>query len=85
ITGSLTPPTDEDDPLILRADNQVVTPTPTQPGMVTSCDQFYSVVPSDTCLEIAGHHDISLEQFYDWNQGVGQNCESLLAGDYVCV
>lgn len=66
--------------------NGISTPTPTQPGMTPSCDRFYFVQSGDGCAAIANKYNISLNQFYAWNTGVGSSCESLWANTlYVCM
>lgn len=42
-------------------------------------------MPGDTCVGIANNKDITLTDFYEWNPAVGSNCQTLLAGYYVCV
>ncbi|OKL55215.1 hypothetical protein UA08_09512 [Talaromyces atroroseus] len=64
--------------------NGVTTPTPTQAGMVTDCDEFHDVVSTDSCDSIAEAANISLSDFYAWNSGVGSSCGSLWLGYYVC-
>ncbi|OAF60709.1 hypothetical protein VC83_03352 [Pseudogymnoascus destructans] len=65
--------------------NGVATPTPTQPGMTTSCNAFRLVKSGDQCGRIAASAGISLDDFYAWNPSVGTTCATLLADDYVCV
>lgn len=64
--------------------NGVATPTPIQGGMVGNCRSFHLVVAGDTCYDIAAAAGVSLGNFYAWNSGVGNNCQSLWAGYYVC-
>lgn len=63
----------------------IVTPTPTQSGMVDGCKSFYYVVSGDGCWSIANDHGIELADFYDWNPAVGTDCASLWPDYYVCV
>ncbi|KAF2817301.1 uncharacterized protein BDZ99DRAFT_565066 [Mytilinidion resinicola] len=60
-------------------------PSPTQPGLSSSCISFYKVQPSDTCLSIAARYSISFAEFYFWNPSVGADCSGILAGYWVCV
>jgi hypothetical protein len=63
--------------------NGVATPTPTQPGMTTSCNAFHLVKTGDQCGTIAASAGISLANFYAWNPSVGTTCTTLFAEDYV--
>lgn len=64
----------------------IATPTPTQTGMISSCDSFYLVGAGDDCFDIAVNHSISLEDFYTWNSDVTDDCAAgLWAGYYYCV
>lgn len=54
-------------------------------NLVFTGDNYYKVVPDDTCVGVAYQHGIMLSQFYSWNPAVGYNCQVLLAGYYVCV
>ena len=77
-TGTTTSPTP-------TSTNGVVTPTPTQPGMVDNCDAFHLVQSGDNCATIAGDYQITRDQFLEWNPGVGAGCSSLWLEYYVCV
>ncbi len=55
------------------------------PGMVENCDRFYLVKSGEGCAAIAKRFNITLKQFYAWNTGVGDACESMWADAYVCV
>ncbi|KAL3452698.1 hypothetical protein BJX65DRAFT_302607 [Aspergillus insuetus] len=66
--------------------NGVATPTPTQPGMTTSCKKFHKVVAGDQCATIASKARITLANFLRWNPGVGGSaCSSLWLGYHVCI
>ncbi|KAL2757501.1 carbohydrate-binding module family 50 protein [Sodiomyces alcalophilus JCM 7366] len=71
-------------PTTTSTGNGVATPTPIQPGMTTRCNRFHEVVAGDTCETIATPLGISLSNFYSWNPGVGDNCETLWAEYFVC-
>ncbi|RDW76817.1 LysM peptidoglycan-binding domain-containing protein [Aspergillus mulundensis] len=60
-------------------------PAPTQPGLVSSCTNFYKVQSGDGCYAIAEAAGIPLTQFYDWNPAVQDTCLGLMADYYVCV
>ncbi|KAL2683337.1 hypothetical protein Neosp_007807 [[Neocosmospora] mangrovei] len=61
------------------------TPTPTQDGMVTGCKDFYFVQAGDGCWAIANDRGIELNDFYEWNPAVKNDCSGLQAEVYVCV
>lgn len=65
--------------------NGIVTPTPTQAGMVSDCDVFHLVVSGDTCSAISTAAGVSLTDFYSWNPAVGSTCATLFIGYYVCI
>lgn len=65
--------------------NGISTPTPTQTGMVSNCDDFYLVVSGDSCYDIATGNGITLDEFYAWNPAIGTSCSGLDFGYYVCV
>ncbi|KAF7904096.1 hypothetical protein EAF00_001430 [Botryotinia globosa] len=60
-------------------------PAPTQSGIVSTCSEFYTVQPGDTCPSIELRYGILFEQFLAWNPAVLQNCTLLIIGDSVCV
>lgn len=41
--------------------------SPTQPGLVSNCNNFYRVASQDTCQTIEGKYGISPAQFSSWN------------------
>lgn len=61
--------------------NAIENPQPTQPGMVANCNEFAFVNPGDSCTAVAARSSITLEQFLQWNTGVGDQCQSM----WVCV
>jgi LysM domain. len=44
-----------------------------------------AVVSGDYCAAIAAKYGISVSDFYNWNPGVGNNCQSLWLNTYYCV
>ncbi|KAJ9156077.1 carbohydrate-binding module family 50 protein [Pleurostoma richardsiae] len=82
-TGSITP-TSSSMPTS-TSPGGIVTPTPTQAGMVSNCDVFYLVQSGDGCYDIAADYGISLDDFYTWNPAVGTDCSGLWPNYYVCV
>jgi LysM repeat protein len=77
-TTDYTPPT-------TTKGNGVVTPTPTQTGMVGNCKTFYFVKSGDTCDSIVKKYGISVSNFKKWNTGVGSDCTGMWKDAYVCV
>lgn len=63
----------------------VPTPTPTQANMVKGCTKFHQVRSGDECGTIATKYDISVNDFYDWNPDVSDDCKALWSKYYVCV
>ncbi|KAK3944406.1 peptidoglycan-binding lysin subgroup [Diplogelasinospora grovesii] len=61
-------------------------PSPTQDGLVSTCQNFYKVASGDTCQKIVDQYGtFTLDQFYSWNPAVGTDCSGLWVGYYVCV
>lgn len=63
----------------------IQTPQPTQPGMVANCNKFTFVKPGDTCSAIINGSGITLQQFIQWNSGVGDQCQAMWANSWVCI
>ncbi|KAK9422560.1 putative Polyketide synthase [Seiridium unicorne] len=64
----------------------VTGPTPTQTGIISTCDAYYKVASGDSCQSIVNKYKtFSLSQFYSWNPAVGSDCSTLFLGYYVCV
>lgn len=63
----------------------ISTPSPIQTGMVSTCDDFFKVIPNDSCYDIANNHSIPLSSFRDGNPAVKTDCSGLEANEYVCV
>jgi len=72
-------------PTSASATPSIATPTPTQTGMVSNCDNFYEAISGDSCYTIATTHNITLTDFENWNSAVGVNCTDLFAGYYYCI
>jgi LysM repeat protein len=61
-------------------------PSPTQPGLISSCVRFYKAISGDTCDSIvAKHGTFTFAQFVAWNPAVGSECRSLWAETYYCI
>ncbi|RYP41945.1 hypothetical protein DL768_010420 [Monosporascus sp. mg162] len=65
--------------------NGISTPTPTQSGMVGTCNKFHYVEKGQSCADVLGLYNLNIETFYSWNKGVGETCSSMWAQVYVCV
>ena len=63
----------------------VTTPTPTPPGMVSGCTEFYEAESGDGCWAIAVDHGITEAEFIDWNPAVGPDCAQLWPDYYYCI
>ncbi|OGM41739.1 LysM domain protein [Aspergillus bombycis] len=63
-----------------------VGPSPTQTGLISSCNAFYYVQKDDSCWGIANSYgNFTVEQFYSWNPAVKADCSGLQPSYYVCV
>ncbi|EFX05908.1 peptidoglycan-binding protein [Grosmannia clavigera kw1407] len=64
-------------------------PSPTQSGIVSSCDQYAQAASGDTCSSFAADHDITASDLYQWNKQLGTdgtNCSTeFWAGYYYCI
>ncbi len=60
-------------------------PTPTQPGSVCQCKNWYLPGNNEFCGDIETKFHITAAQFNAWNPRVGNGCEDLWKGYYVCV
>ncbi|KAH7122762.1 hypothetical protein B0J11DRAFT_464848 [Dendryphion nanum] len=81
-------PTTSPKPTSTKPTNGIATPTPIQngmSGMTKSCKTFKKVVDGDGCAAIAQKAGISLANFYKWNPGVGNDCQTLWKDNYVCI
>jgi LysM repeat protein len=65
--------------------NGIATPTPAEPGMVSSCTRFHLVHSGDTCQAVAPFYGITPAQIIAWNPNAGSQCTNLWTGYYVCV
>ncbi|KAH6889840.1 hypothetical protein B0T10DRAFT_360979, partial [Thelonectria olida] len=63
----------------------ISTPSPIQTNMAKGCTKFYKVKSEDTCDKIIKANDITLEDFYKWNPGVGKDCGNLWKDTYFCI
>lgn len=58
---------------------------PTQTGIVSNCDKYYTVADGDSCTQIETTYGISFSQLYQWNPAIGSDCQTLTIGYSVCV
>lgn len=66
--------------------NGVTTPTPTQSGMVNSCNKFHLVKAGDSCAAIQSTYGLTnYAQLFGWNPALGNDCQFLSPGNYICV
>lgn len=64
-------------------------PSPTQSGIISSCNKYAEAVSGDFCSEFAPANDMSTDQLYAWNTILGANganCNmEFQANTYYCV
>ena len=85
IGGGEPTPTSTDPIPTTTAGNGIPTPSPTQEGMIDSCDKFHFVESPQTCSTVLAQYGLSLPQFYAWNSGVKDDCSGMWLNVYVCV
>ncbi|KAM3506120.1 hypothetical protein MY10362_002564 [Beauveria mimosiformis] len=62
------------------------TPSPTQSGMVKTCNRFHYVPKGgQSCDSIARENGISVPDLRNWNAMGGKDCAALTVNSYVCV
>ncbi|RDA90574.1 hypothetical protein CP533_2596 [Ophiocordyceps camponoti-saundersi (nom. inval.)] len=49
------------------------------------CQLKHYIKPGDTCESIQKLYNLSFEDLHNWNPSIGKCCESLHAGDCICV
>ncbi len=67
------------------AECQVNHPQPTQPGSFCQCNRWYLPANGEFCFDVINKFHISAAQFNTWNPRVGEKCDNLWKGYYVCV
>lgn len=61
-------------------------PSPTQDGIIGTCQRYHLAVSGDTCQNIVDQYGtFTLAQFLSWNPAVGSDCFSLFRGYYYCI
>lgn len=70
-----------------NAVSSISSAAPTQTGVVSNCNRYYTVQSGDSCQGIVNKYagEFSLPDFYTWNPAVGSGCSSLWVGYAVCV
>jgi LysM repeat protein len=58
---------------------------PTQTGIASNCNKYYTVVSNDSCAKIDTAYGITFAELYKWNPAIGSDCEYLGVGYSVCV
>ncbi|UKZ58866.1 uncharacterized protein TrAtP1_000188 [Trichoderma atroviride] len=76
---------DGDDSIPSISPTGIITPTPTQSGMVSNCNKFYDVHSNDGCSAIASSQHVDLSSLYKWNPAIKTDCSGLQASVYVCI
>lgn len=72
-------------PSSTSAGNGVVTPQPTQPGMVSNCAKFHWIAKGVSCSQVISYQKITLADFVKWNPTVKDDCSGMWAEVNVCV
>ncbi|EEU33361.1 uncharacterized protein NECHADRAFT_56796 [Fusarium vanettenii 77-13-4] len=72
-------------PTSTKPPGTIVTPTPTQPGMISNCEKFHRVEKDQTCAWIAAKYGIAPSRLEEWHTSITNGCEGLWANAYVCV
>ncbi|KLU93060.1 hypothetical protein MAPG_11999 [Magnaporthiopsis poae ATCC 64411] len=54
--------------------------------MTTSCNKFHLVKSGDSCAAIQSTYKLgSFKELFSWNPALGDNCQFLVPGNYICV
>jgi hypothetical protein len=61
------------------------TPSPTQDGMVGTCNRFHWVADGQDCASIAALYSITVSQFVQWNPAAKSDCSGLWARTVGCL
>ncbi|PMB68854.1 LysM domain-containing protein [Beauveria bassiana] len=76
---------DIETPSRISPSNGIETPQPTQPEMVSNCNQFHYIWKGNRCWQITSYRGITQQQFARWNPKVGLQCGGLKDEAYACV
>ncbi|KAK7419027.1 hypothetical protein QQX98_003529 [Neonectria punicea] len=61
-------------------------PSPTQDGLIETCNSFSFAAKGDTCTKIvAKYGTFDFDDFYKWKPAVGKDCSGIWASTYYCV
>ncbi|PYH81903.1 hypothetical protein BO82DRAFT_414824 [Aspergillus uvarum CBS 121591] len=62
-------------------------PSETQTGQPSYCNNWYQATQNDDCTTIVSQYStwMDLDDFLDWNPGVGENCTNIYYGYWYCV
>lgn len=61
-------------------------PSPTQDGLIESCNSFYQAKKGDTCARvIAQYKAFNFDSFFKWNPAIDKDCSGIWAGYWYCV
>ncbi|KAF3480462.1 LysM domain-containing protein [Arthroderma uncinatum] len=83
VPGTPTQPTSTSRPPTITAPSG---PSPTQPGIISTCNRFHKAVSGDTCYVIASKYGtFTVEQLIQWNPAVNSDCSALILGYYYCI
>ncbi|PYI36203.1 hypothetical protein BP00DRAFT_386649 [Aspergillus indologenus CBS 114.80] len=69
----------------LDVGNEYCVVGPTQSGMASNCETFYTAIDGDSCWSIQQEYGISAKDFLTWNPAVGSDCGGLWVGESYCV
>ncbi|KAF3122087.1 hypothetical protein TWF569_002272 [Orbilia oligospora] len=68
----------------------IVTPLPTQPGMIAGCTFFHLIEFGEFCDAVVQNliedfPDLTVAKLIYWNPAVGPDCDGIYRGTYICV
>ncbi|EGX49163.1 hypothetical protein AOL_s00078g547 [Orbilia oligospora ATCC 24927] len=68
----------------------IVTPLPTQPGMIAGCTFFHLIEFGEFCDAVVQNliedfPDLTVAKLIYWNPAVGPDCDGIYRGTYLCV
>ncbi|SPJ78829.1 uncharacterized protein FTOL_07220 [Fusarium torulosum] len=72
-------------PTPTTGNNSIVTPSPIQTGMISSCNKFHPIATKTTCASLKSYYNLDMADFFKWNPAVGTACTNLWVGYNVCV
>lgn len=59
--------------------------SPTQSGIASNCNEYYTVASGDSCTKIETQFNITFAQLYQWNPAIDSQCANLWVGYAICV